>query len=528
MENIKKKIEHGECYLGIELGSTRIKAVLIDSLGETLAVGGYGWENQLVNDFWTYSTEDVWKGISACYLDLKNNVKEKYSVTIKNFKAMGFSGMMHGYMVFDKDFNHLAPFRTWRNTKQEEASNSLTKEFQYPVPQRFSAAHIYQAILNNEEHVNDIDFQTTLAGYVHYVLTGKKVIGIGEASGIFPIDIDEKDYNKKHLETFNNLIKEKNISWKYEDILPKVLVAGELAGKLTYDGAILIDPTGDLCEGIPFVAPEGDAGTGMVATNSISVRTGNISAGTSVFAMIVLEKELSKLHKELELVTTPTGDLVAMVHSNNCTSYLNNWINIFNEVLKTFGFDVSTDDLYTKLFEKALEGDVSGGGVLTYGYLSGEHITEFEVGRPLFVSNPNQNINLANFLRSNLYSSIGALKVGLEVLFKENVKIDTIYGHGGFFKTENVGQYIMSQATGTPISVLETASEGGAWGMAILSAYLDNNNVSLNEFLENTIFSKSIVSTVTASKEDCQGFDIFMERYKKGLPIERSAIDNLI
>lgn len=524
---IVKDIQSGEVHLGIELGSTRIKAVLINDEYTPIAQGDFGWENKLVDGVWTYSLIEIWNGISVCFTALKRDVEDKYKVKLTKIKNIGVSAMMHGYMVFDSEDNQLVPFRTWRNTNQEEASKTLSELFKYPIPQRWSSSHLYQAILNEEEHVKDIAFQTTLAGYIHYKLTGKKVMGVGEASGMFPIDINTNDFNQDFLTKFDNLICGCGYPWYYRDILPTVLLAGEDAGHLTEEGALLLDPSGELEAGSKLCPPEGDAGTGMVATNSTRKRTGNVSAGTSVFAMIVLEKELEKLHEELDLVTTPNGNLVGMVHCNNCTSNLNTWFNMFEEVANTFGFEVSKNELYTKLFKKALESDLDAGGLLSYEYLSGEHITKFEQGRPVFVSSPGSNLNLANFMRCSLYSSLGALKIGLDILLKEEgVKIDKIYGHGGFFKTEEVGQRIMSQATSTPVSVMENAGEGGAWGIALLASYLDKD-IALPDFLEHEVFASGRTITVEASRDEIEGFEIFMDRYKRGLPIERAAIDNL-
>lgn len=527
--DVKKSIENGNVALGIELGSTRIKAILIDTNFVPIAQGDFEWENKLVDEIWTYSLTDVWNGIRQCYSTLKKDVELKYGVKLKKIGNIGISAMMHGYLVFDKDDNQLVPFRTWRNTKQEEASHKLGELYNYPVPQRFSNAHIYQAILNGEKHVNDIAFQTTLAGYVHYMLTGEKVIGVGEASGIFPIDLSAKDYNEDYIKLFNSEIKKHDVKWNYRDILPKVLVAGDKAGVLTEEGAKLLDLDGELQAGSSFCPPEGDAGTGMVATNSIAKKTGNVSAGTSVFAMIVLEDNLKKVHNEIDLVTTPTGDLVGMVHCNNCTSNLNTWVNLFDEVVDLFGVNLSKNDLFTKLYKKALEGEFDAGGVLSYGYVSGEHITNFEEGRPLVVSKPDSNFNLANFMRSGIYTSLGALKIGLDILLKEeNVKIEKIYGHGGFFKTEEVGQRIMSQATGSKVSIMENAGEGGAYGMSILAMYQNYTSYKLDEFLNKEVFKNSKISTILATDDEIVGFEKFMERYKKGLAIERAAVDNLL
>ncbi len=524
---IVKDIQNGEVSLGIELGSTRIKAVLINDQFAPIAQGDFGWENKLEDGIWTYSLIEIWNGISVCYTALKRDVEAKYNIKLTKIKNIGISAMMHGYMVFDNDDNQLVPFRTWRNTNQEQASLELSQLFQYPVPQRWSSSHLYQAILNNEEHVSEIGFQTTLAGYIHYKLTGKKVMGVGEASGMFPIDFETGDFNEQFLAKFDDLVADRNYGWKYRDLLPEVLSAGQDAGVLTTEGALLLDPSGELEAGSMLCPPEGDAGTGMVATNSVAKRTGNVSAGTSVFAMIVLENELKKLHEEIDLVTTPNGDLVGMVHCNNCTSNLNTWISLFEQVANTFGSMISKDELYTKLFKTALEGELDAGGLLSYEYLSGEHITKFEEGRPMMVSTPDSNLNLANFMRCSLYSSLGALKIGLDILLKdEQVQIDKIYGHGGFFKTEEVGQRIMSQATNSPVSVMENAGEGGAWGIALLAAYLDKE-ISLAEFLDTEVFAAGRTITVEASRDEVEGFEVFMDRYKKGLPIERAAIDNL-
>ena len=462
----KKQIEEGKAVLGIEFGSTRIKAVLIDEEHHPIASGSHEWENQLVDGVWTYSIDAIWNGLQDCYQDMKKDVQEKYGVKVTKLAAIGFSAMMHGYMAFDKDDKILVPFRTWRNAITEEASEKLTDLFRYNIPQRWSVAHLYQAILNGEEHVKDICFQTTLAGYIHWMLTGKKVLGVGDASGMFPIDIATGKFDAKMVSQFDEAIADKGYPWKLMDIFPEVLSAGEDAGTLTQEGAKLLDTDGDLEAGVPLCPPEGDAGTGMVATNSVARRTGNVSAGTSVFSMVVLEKELSKVYKELDLVTTPSGDLVAMVHCNNCTSDLNAWVNIFREFAEIFGMDVDMNRLYGTLYKKAMEGDANGGNLLAYNYISGENITEMEEGRPLFVRTPNSKFNLANFMRVNLYSALASLKIGMDLLLKEEkVAVDKLLGHGGLFKTKGVGQQILADAVDTPISVMETAGEGGAWGI---------------------------------------------------------------
>ena len=529
LDELKKTIESGKAVLGIELGSTRIKAVLVDQMGTVIETGGFDWENSLVNGIWTYSLEEVWTGIQQSYKDLSDRVKEKYDITIRRLSAMGVSAMMHGYLPFDKDGKQLVEFRTWRNNITGQAADKLTDLFQYNIPQRWSIAHLYQAILNGEEHVAHIDFQTTLAGYIHWKLTGEKVLGVGEASGMFPIDIETKDYNANMVKQFNDLIVSKNLSLKLEDIFPKVLLAGESAGVLTEEGAKLLDVTGNLKPGIQLCPPEGDAGTGMVATNSIAKRTGNVSAGTSVFAMIVLEKELAKLHEEIDLVTTPTGNLVAMVHCNNCTSDLNAWVGLFKEFSEAFGIEVDMNKLFGTLYNKALEGDSDCGGLLAYNYFSGEHITGFEEGRPLFVRSPESKFNLANFMRVHLFTALGALKIGLDLLLKEEgVKLDQILGHGGLFKTKDVGQKIMAAAIDAPVSVMETAGEGGAWGIALLASYMLNKSEdeTLEEYLTAKVFAGKMGTKIDPNPEDVEGFNEFIKHYTNGLAIERAAIDN--
>jgi len=528
--DIQKTIESGKTALGIELGSTRIKAVLIGEDHMPIASGSYEWENRYENGVWTYSLEDVWAGLQESYRNLSKEVLEKYNTPLKTIGAIGFSAMMHGYMAFDKDDNILVPFRTWRNTMTGQASEKLTDLFQFNIPQRWSIAHLYQAILNKEAHVKDISHLTTLAGYVHWKLTGQKVLGVGEASGMFPIDSKTNDYDKSMIEKFNECLKAENISWKLEDILPKVLIAGDVAGVLTEEGAKLLDPTGGLQAGIPLCPPEGDAGTGMVATNSVAVRTGNVSAGTSVFAMIVLEKALSKLYPEIDMVTTPTGKPVAMVHSNNCTSDLNAWVDIFQEFTQALGVDISESKLYEMLYQKALAGDADGGGLLSYNYVSGEHITHLEEGRPLFVRTPESRFTLSNFMRVNLFSALGALKIGMDILFEqEKVKLDQLLGHGGFFKTKEVGQRMMAAAMNVPVSVMETAGEGGAWGIALLASYMLNKsgNESLETYLSDKVFADQDGMTIAPDQKDVEGFAAFMERYKKGLVIERAAVEGL-
>ncbi len=530
MGDIKKTILDGKAVLGIELGSTRIKAVLVDEENTPIASGSHDWENRLENGIWTYALEDVWKGLQDCYKKMADDVQAKYGVPLKKLGAMGFSAMMHGYLAFDKEGKQLVPFRTWRNTITQQAASELTKLFHFNVPQRWSISHLYQAILNGEEHIPYVDYITTLDGYIHWQLTGQKVVGVGSASGMFPIDSATKTYYASMIESFDQLVAPKGYSWKVEHLLPKVLVAGEDAGVLTEAGAKLLDPTGTLEAGCPLCPPEGDAGTGMAATNSVKPRTGNVSAGTSVFAMIVLEKELQKVYEEIDMVTTPSGDAVAMVHCNNCTSDLNAWVNIFREFAESFGIEVDMDKLFYTLYNKALEGDKDCGGLLAYNYFSGEHITGFEEGRPLFARNPDSRFNLANFMRTHLYTSLGALKVGMDILVKgEHVVVDRITGHGGLFKTKGVGQSILAGAMDATVSVMKTAGEGGAWGIALLASYMIQKDAeeTLADYLQNKVFGGDEGEKMAPNPEDVKGFDTFISRYRAGLPIERAAVDAL-
>ena len=526
---MKEYIEAGKAVLGIEFGSTRIKAVLIGEDRSPIASGSHDWENSLENGIWTYSLDAIWAGLQDCYAKMAEDVKAQYGAEITSLSAIGFSGMMHGYMAFDKNDELLVPFRTWRNTITEQASEQLTELFGYPIPQRWSIAHLYQAMLNGEEHVKDITFITTLAGYIHWMLSGEKVMGIGEASGMFPIDIEAKDFNKRMIAQFDE--KTEAYPWKLEDILPKVLLAGDDAGKLTEKGAKLLDPTGTLKPGAPMCPPEGDAGTGMAATNSVRVRTGNISAGTSVFGMVVLEHELKEVHHEIDLVTTPDGNLVGMVHCNNCTSDLNAWVNCFKEFLESLGVDVSMPKIYDAFYYEAEKGDPDCGGLLAYNYFSGEHTTGFEEGRPLFVRKPDNKFSFANFAKVNLYTALGALKAGLDImLVGEGVKLDRITGHGGLYKTPRVGQQITANAINAPVSVMKTAGEGGAWGIALLADYMisKEDGETLDAYLENKVFAGNEGSVIDPQPEEVDGFNEFMKRYKTGLAIERAAVDNLI
>ncbi|MBO5208170.1 MAG: FGGY-family carbohydrate kinase [Lachnospiraceae bacterium] len=528
VEEIKKQIEDGKTVLGIEFGSTRIKAVLVAEDNTPIASGAHDWENRLENGIWTYRLDDIWNGLQDCYKNMAEDVKKQYGITLVKIGAIGFSAMMHGYMAFNEKDELLVPFRTWRNTITGPASEKLTEVFNYHIPQRWSIAHLYQAILNEEEHVPSIKYFTTLAGYVHWKLTGVRTLGVGEASGMFPIDIETGDFNEKMIAQFDELVADKGFSWKLREIMPKVQTAGEAAGTLSAEGAALLDPTGALQAGIPLCPPEGDAGTGMAATNSVAKRTGNVSAGTSVFAMIVLEKELKKVYDAIDLVTTPDGSLVAMVHCNNCTSDLNAWVNIFKEFAQSMGMSVDMNELYGTLYRKALEGDSDCGGLLAYNYFSGEHITGFEEGRPLFVRTPSDNFNLANFMRVHLFTALGALKTGLDILLKEEgVQVDEMLGHGGLFKTKGVGQRIMAAAINAPVAVMETAGEGGAWGIALLASYMlhKEEDETLAAFLEQKVFAGQKGTKEEPHKEDVEGFDTFMKRYSAGLAIEKVAVE---
>lgn len=530
MSAVKEMIEQGKAVLGIEFGSTRIKAVLIDEAHTPIASGSYAWENRLENGFWTYSLEDIWTGLKECYRSLKEDVRAQYGTGIKRLRAVGFSAMMHGYMAFDQEGELLVPFRTWRNGTTGPAAEALTELFQYNIPQRWSISHLYQAILNGEEHVPDIRFITTLAGYIHWKLTGEKVLGIGDASGMFPIDTQAGTYDPAMMDKFNALVSEKAFPWELKEILPEIRMAGEHAGVLTEEGVKLLDESGKLEAGIPVCPPEGDAGTGMAATNSVAVHTGNVSAGTSAFVMVVLDKPLKKIHPEIDLVTTPDGSLVGMVHANNCTSEINAWAGLFKEVLSAFGTEIDADTLYSTLYGRALEGESDCGGLLSYGFLSGENIVEVAEGRPMVVRTPNSRFTLGNFMRMHLYAALGALKLGMDILTREEkVQVEQIYGHGGFFKTPIVGQRVMAAAMGTPVAVMETAGEGGAWGIALLAAYLaqKKDGQSLGSYLSDCVFAGSKGSRMEPLTDDIDGFDRFMERFKSGLCLEREAAERV-
>jgi len=526
----KQSICENKTALGIEFGSTRIKAVLIDENYAPIASGGHDWENRLENGVWTYHLDDVWKGLQESFRNLADDVQKRYGVKLVTVGAIGISAMMHGYLPFSKSGDLLVPFRTWRNTITEKAAAALTGEFQFNIPQRWSIAHLYQAILNKEDHVKDIAFITTLAGYVHWKLTGQKVLGIDDASGMFPIDSTTNNFNQKMLQKFSDIVKPMGFGWNIGDLLPKVLSAGENAGSLTAEGAKLLDPSGSLQAGIPFCPPEGDAGTGMVATNSVAERTGNVSAGTSIFAMIVMEKALSKLYPEIDLVTTPAGKPVAMVHCNNCTTDLDAWVKLFREFADLVGAKTEMTALYEALYSGALKGDDDCGGLLSYNYHSGEHITGFEQGRPLFVRSQESNFTLANFMRTLLFSAMGTLKLGMDILTeKENMRLDNLLGHGGLFKIKGVGQRLMAGALNTPVSVMESAGEGGAWGIALLAAFLlqGQKGLSFEQFLAEKVFANVTGERVEPDQKDVQGFKKFMNRFSAGLKIEQAAVENL-
>ncbi len=528
-ETIKQAIAKGKTSLGIELGSTRIKAVLIDENFETIASGSYEWENLLEDGFWTYNLLDIITGLQSAYREMKQEVERSYGITIRTVGSIGVSAMMHGYMAFDKTGELLVPFRTWRNATTSAAAKELTEHFQFNIPERWSIAHLSQAIINQEKHLPRIDYMTTLAGYIHWLLTGSKALGIGDASGMFPIDERTQNYSEDMMKQFDELISYKGYPWQLSDILPAVHTSGEQAGTLTAIGASILDQSKNLQPGIPFCPPEGDAGTGMVATNSVRKRTGNVSVGTSVFAMIVLDKKLSNVYPEIDLVTTPNGSPVGMVHANNCSSDLNAWLGLFREFSEAMGQKVESDKLFEVMLNKALEADPDGGGLLSYGYFSGENITGVESGRPLFVRSAKSNFNLANFMRTHLFTAFGALKIGMDLLVKEeNVKIHSILAHGGLFKTPVVGQKMMAAAINTPVSVMATAGEGGAWGMAILSSYMLNKseNESLEDFLDDKVFKEVTAQEIYPDELDVKGFEAFIKRYKKGLVIEKTAAEH--
>ncbi|MGX7198701.1 xylulokinase [Enterococcus nangangensis] len=517
-----------ELFLGIEFGSTKIKALLLDENQQVIASGDHGWENQLKDGFWTYDLTDVVTGLQDCYGQIKQTYQEKFNQPLTQLAGLGISAMMHGYLAFNAQDELLVPFRTWRNTTTGEASRALSAAFHYNVPERWSIAHLYQALLNQEEHVSEVSFFTTLAGWVHWQLTGTKVLGVGDASGMFPINEKTKNYDEEMAATFNHLAKDHGVSLDVLQLLPKVLVAGETAGELTAAGAKLLDPSGDLLPGVPLCPPEGDAGTGMVATNSVTPKTGNVSAGTSVFAMVVLEKALQEVYPEIDLVTTPSGDPVAMVHANNCSSEINAWMHLFKELTETLGLELSYDELFAKIFPTALTHEANVGDLLSYGYYSGESITQMAAGRPLFVRQPDSNFSLGNFIRVQLFSAFATLKIGMDLLAEEQVAITKIYGHGGIFKTPVVAQQILAGALKTPVTVTQGAEMGGAFGMGLLASYLPKaRTMSLAEFLQQTVFADVQETTVEPVAADVEAFKKYMTVFKQGLAIEASAVKNM-
>lgn len=521
-------IQSGRAILGIEFGSTRIKAVLIDDNNNPIAQGSHQWENQLTDGLWTYPVEAVWFGLQDCYQNLRNNVRDLYDVEIEQLAAIGISAMMHGYMAFGADDQILVPFRTWRNTNTAAAAAELSKLFVFNVPLRWSISHLYQAILNKEPHVADIKFLTTLAGYMHWQLTGEKVLGVGDASGMLPVDSATKNYCTDMVEKFDALIAQYNYPWKLTDILPKILVAGQNAGQLTAEGAKRLDVSGHLKPGAVFCPPEGDAGTGMTATNAVMPRTGNVSAGTSSFSMIVLEHGLSRPYEEIDMVTTPDGAPVALVHCNNCTSDLNAWVSLFREYQELMGQPVDMDAIYSRLYNNALTGDADCGGLMAYNYVSGEPITGFESGCPLFVRSAGDKFSLANFMRAHLYGSVAVLKIGNDILFdKEHVEVDRLTAHGGLFKTPGVGQRVLAAALNSPISVMETAGEGGAWGIALLAGYVVSNpdGLSLADYLQNVVFKGNAGMEIQPTVEDVEGFNRYISNYIANLPVEKAAVE---
>lgn len=525
-----EKIRAGKTSLGIEFGSTRIKAVLIDDTYTTIAAGDYGWASHLEDGLWSYSQEEIWTGLQAAYAALAEDVENAYGEKLTRVGRIGFSAMMHGYLAFDKNGELLVPFRTWQNTNTSEAHEKLSELFQYNIPERWSIAHLYQAVLNDEKHIGKVDFFTTLAGYVHWKLTGKKVLGVGDASGMFPIDPTTHTYETEFIEKFNAIPEVAAQPWKLADLLPEPLVAGTPAGTLTEEGAKLLDPTGTLQPGITFAPPEGDAGTGMVATNSVRVRTGNVSAGTSIFAMVVLERKLERLHPEVDLVTTPAGDLAGMSHANNFTSDLNAWVGLFGQFAAAIGTPVDAGTLYGTLFRAAIADDVDSncGGLINYPFRSGEFLAGLPEGRPLFARGPEARMSLGNFMRAQLFSAFSPVKIGMDVMTKdEGVAVDSLVGHGGIFTTPKVAQKILAAAFDTPIKVMSTAAEGGAWGMAVLADYLWHADQPLDEFLDARVFADAASTTENPDENDVAGFEEFFDRFRKGLPIEHVAIESI-
>ncbi len=524
---IKNQIKEGKASIGVEFGSTRIKAILVGEDLTVAASGSYDWQNSLVDGVWTYSLDDIHKGLQTCFANLMADVKAKYDTELTTAASIGFSAMMHGYLAFDAEDNLLVPFRTWRNTMTEEAADVLSEAFGCNIPQRWSIAHLYQAILNKEEHINKVSFFTTLAGYVHWLLTGEKNIGIGDASGMFPIDPETGTYNEKLLEKFGELTKDTAFTQKLADILPAIVPVGECAGRLTEKGALILDPTGTFGAGVPFCPAEGDAQTGMVATNSIAPRTGNVSAGTSIFAMVVLERDLSKLYRQIDIVTTPCGDPVAMVHCNNCTTDLDSWVKLFDELIRSCGCEISKGELYDKLYAAALEGDADCSGIISFNYHSGEHVTGFTSGRPMLMRSPESAFSVANIMRSLIYSCMATLKIGMDILLdEEKISLDKIYAHGGLFKSPVTGQRFLASALGVPVTLMDSASEGGAWGIALLAAYQTRTDRSetLADYLADRVFAGKTGSSMNPNEKDAAGFETYMKHYRAALAVEEAAV----
>ena len=524
---IAEKIRAGKTSLGIEFGSTRIKAVLIDDTYRTIASGDYGWASHLEHGLWSYTVEEIWKGLQTAYAEMAGDVEAAYGEKLTHIGHIGFSAMMHGYLAFDENGELLVPFRTWQNTNTHEAHEKLSELFQYNIPERWSIAHLYQCVLDNEEHVSKVAFFTTLAGYVHWKLTGRKVLGVGDASGMFPIDPTTRTWEAEFIRQFNELPEVAAQPWKLEDLLPEPLVAGTPAGELTEEGAKLLDPTGTLQPGITLAPPDGDAGTGMMATNSVRKRTGNVSAGTSIFATVVLEGKLKALHPEVDLVTTPAGDLAGMSHANNFTSDLNAWVGLFGQFAEALGHPVDAGTLYGTLFRAAIADDVDAncGGLLNYPFRSGEFLAGLPEGRPLFARKPEARMSLGNFMRAQLFGAFSPVKIGMDVMTKdEHVQVDSLVGHGGIFTTPKVAQKILAAAFDTPIKVMATAAEGGAWGMAVLGDYLWHADEDLADYLDNRVFADAESVTETPDEKDVEGFEDFFARFRAGLPIEHAAI----
>ena len=525
-----EKIRAGKTSLGIEFGSTRIKAVLIDDEYHTIAAGDYGWASHLEDGLWSYTQEEIWTGLQTAYAKMAGDVETAYGEKLTHVGHIGFSAMMHGYLAFDENGELLVPFRTWQNTNTSEAHEKLSELFQYNIPERWSIAHLYQSVLNKEEHVGKVAYFTTLAGYVHWKLTGRKVLGVGDASGMFPIDPTTHTYETAFIDKFDALPEVAAQPWKLEDLLPEPLVAGAPAGELTAEGAKLLDPTGTLQPGITLAPPEGDAGTGMVATNSVRVRTGNVSAGTSIFAMVVLEHKLARLHPEVDLVTTPAGDLAGMSHANNFTSDLNAWVGLFGQFAAAIGQPIDAGTLYGTLFRSAIADDVDSncGGLINYPFRSGEFLAGLSEGRPLFARGPEARMSLGNFMRAQLFGAFSPVKIGMDVMTKdEGVAVDSLVGHGGIFTTPKVAQKILAAAFDTPIKVMATAAEGGAWGMAVLADYLWHADQPLDEYLDSRVFSDAVSTTEEPDADDVAGFEEFFDRFRKGLPMEHAAIASI-